>query len=121
MFTIALLPTAAALQPTTAPPLSQPFRSSSPLDELCLDGPAQNLPDATKAPAKRQRSGRNIRKRESAIRQIIERYGMRLEKLGKDSYQLINERLNAVSYLFDGVPLKAVERHFEETWAEKFG
>jgi hypothetical protein len=67
------------------------------------------------------RSGRNIRKRESAVRQIVECKGIRLKKLGKDRYCLIDQRLDSILYLFDGVSLETVELHFEEAQVKTFG
>ena len=87
-------------------------------------GGAQNLLDAVEPHLKHcasidafHRNRRNIKKRENVLRHIIESKGIRLEKLGKDNYRLIDEALNEVMYLFEGVPLQSVESFFEEVQA----
>ena len=84
-------------------------------------GGEQNLLDAGEPHLKHcasidefHRNRRNIKKRENVLRQIIEPKGIRLEKLGKDNYRLIDEGINEVMYLFESVPLQTVESFFEE-------
>ncbi len=89
-----------------------------------LSGCTQNLLDAVEPDVRRCASGdtfhrnrRNIKKRESILREIMGPKGIRLEKLGKDNYRLIDEGLKEVMYLFEGVPLQTVESFFEEVRA----
>jgi len=89
-----------------------------------LSGSEQNLVDAVEPHVRHfasidalHHNRRHIRKRETVVRQIVERKGIRLEKLGKDNYRLIDEGLNEVMYLFEGVPLQTVESFFEEARA----
>jgi hypothetical protein len=51
---------------------------------------------------------------ESAIFEITKRKGYHVEKLDRDRYRLINDKLRAVMYLFDSVPLETIVSHFEE-------